>query len=193
MATTNVRTPWQDLAQYQQIAGRQLDVEDVIAQLQEALKPANLSQNSPKSPPWAQFGHAAVDPYHTTFVEPTMYSNAQYKGQMQKQLSAALSEQAINNAAMELFSPYTPPAARTPGNASPRLPSIPGTPGGVPKSAILGPLSILVDLLTHSGDTNSNEKDKLAEKQGPAYTNKPEYEKLLQQALQQLQSGGGKP
>lgn len=180
MATQNQRTPWQNRAEYEKLAGRQVDVQDVIAQLRDALDPANLEVAHPGySPEWAKYGHPAVDPTTKTFVQPTMYRNQQYEGSMKKQLSAALSEDAINRAAMELFAPYTPAAPRQPRTARPQTPT---KPPGVGMGAA-GVIGVLLDLLSYSGDTNSNESEALAKKQPPTATNRPEYEALLQQVL----------
>lgn len=180
MATSNVRTPWQDLGSAQKAAGRVSDLEDVIAQLSTALEPGNLRKASPMSPDWARYGYAAVDPTTKTFVQPTMYNNKQYVGSMQKQLSSALHEKAITDAALELFSPYNPPAVK-----QPRIPGVTRPAGKLVGGA--GLAGLLLDLLTYSGDTNANEAEDLTAKRGPEYTNKPEYDRLLQQALQQLQ------
>lgn len=180
--TTNVRTPWQDLAEFQKLGGRQSDVQDVIQQLQGALDPTNLRKATPYSPEWAKYGYAAVDPGTKTFVEPTMYANKQYAGSMQKQLSSALNEDAINRAAMELFSPYTPPIPKP--DKAPSVPR-PRTPGSkIPAMGAAGVIGVLLDLLSYTGSTNANESEQLQSKRGAELTNKPEYEALLQQLLQ---------
>lgn len=191
MATSNVRTPWQDRAEFEKLAGRQSDVQDVIAQLRNALSPTELKKASIYSPDWARYGYAAVDPDTKTFVEPTMYRNKQYTGAMQKQLSAALNEDAINKAAMELFSPYTPPTTAPSKVPSAPRPRVPGY--KLPAAGLSGAIGVLLDLLSYSGDTNSNEAEQLQSKRGPDYSNKADYEALLQQVLQSGSANIPKP
>ncbi len=71
----------------------------------------------------------------------------------------------------------------------PAAPAAPVTrpPARMPISGAAGLAGLLVDLLTYSGDTNSNEDEKLKEKRGPGYSNRPAYQEELQKALQQLQ------
>lgn len=66
-----------------------------------------------------------------------------------------------------------------------RSPTTPAPAGASPKSSVLGPISLLLDLMTRTTDLNSNEDAELAKQRGPAYSNKAEYERLLQQVLQQ--------
>lgn len=46
-----------------------------------------------------------------------------------------------------------------------------------------GAIGVLLDLLTYSGDTNSNESAELSNRQSAPATNRPEYEALLNQVL----------
>ena len=75
----------------------------------------------------------------------------------------------------------------TPAVEGPFYGRSPAMPGAMPaaKSTALGPIGVLLDLLTRTTDLNSNEDAELAKQLGPAYSNKAEYERLLQQALQQ--------
>jgi len=189
MATSNLRTPWQDRAEFEKLLGRQADVQDVIAQLQNALAPENLRKASNYGPDWTRYGYAAVDPGTKEFVDPTLYKNKQYIGPMQKQLSSALSEDAINQAALELFSPYTPPAAKPLKYPTSPRPRVPVT-TKLPVLGISGVIGVLLDLLSYSADTNAGEDKRLKDARGLEFTNRPEYEALLQQAIQ---SGNATP
>lgn len=169
------RTPWENRAEFEKLAGRQADLGDVLDQLRNGMDPRQLQKARPNGPDWSRFGYAAVEPDKSPFVQPTVYKNKQYLGAMQKQMSAALSEDAINRAAMEMFSPYTEPPTRRP-----RVPKAPGTMDMMKR---VSPVAAALDLLSYTGDTNSNEAMELQNRRGPAYSNRGEYDAMLQSVL----------
>lgn len=72
-----------------------------------------------------------------------------------------------------------------------------GNPGSLVRvgteAAGTNPVLLLIDLLTRTTDLNPNEQEQLTKLRGADFTNKPEYESLLQQVIQQQATGAIKP
>lgn len=172
-------------------------LEDLVDFFSKARLDKNMNQLPAGAPDWRRYAHVGtLSPHHIMGVATdTLDNEAIPVEQLQRRLKLAKYEQElnklaeafsrpVNNIPARLYNPGIPElytaASKAPAPATANTKHATGGSMG-----IAGKLGVLLDLLTYSGETNSNNDAELAAKRGPAYSNKSEYSNLLQQLLQQ--------
>lgn len=147
---------------------------DIILQLTD---PMTLSAaDQPSQNPFNLYGatRTSVD---NGVRNSSMYYNQEPLRKIQQGLTSAKTEEEVVRAALAMFGSERPvqitPAISGPYRAE-----------KLPTGNLIGKIGTLIDLLTYSPALNTGESTELAGKRGPEYTNRPEYEALLQQVLQ---------